>query len=253
VNLAFGNRLNAVFSKLLQPLSTISRAELLKLRKKRKKRKKLKLPELVTRWVLGYLVALVFVIRAAILYINNRDQFWLEVPFLVSSIAAVFAGISALLALRSLEMTRITMRPFLALEPGDVSLKKEDSIVTLEFHLKNTGPVPANLVTAELTFFDDAEVVEDDNESKHYRKDRQESKGVIIFPDAVYNATKRFDLSHDIDKKLFDNTMSGKVKFHFRVTYRAQSMEYVTVQTEKLEKVDSGMLRRIPIQPQRWT
>jgi hypothetical protein len=233
---------------------------MLKLRKKPKKLKLPKLPKLPTRWVLGYLVALVAFILLGILYITNRDQFWLEAPFLISCIATIFAGVSALLALRSLEMTKkalelttITMRPFLTVQPGDVSLKQREHIATLEFHVKNTGPVPANLVTAEITFFDDAEVIEDDNESKHYPKDRQQPKGIVIFPDAVYNLIQRFDLHRGIDKKLFDNIMNSKVKSRFRVTYSAQSVEYVTVQTEKLEKEEAEAIARVPIQPQKWT
>lgn len=225
-----------------------------------KKPKKLKLAKLPTRWVLGYLIALVPVIRLARLYDTNPAQFWLEAPFLVSSIMAIFAGISALLASRSLKMTEkalelttITMRPFLTLQPGDASLNQSEHIATLEFHVKNTGPVPANLVTAETAFFDDAEVIKDDNESKHYPKDRQQPQGIVIFPDATYNIIQRFDLRRDIDKKLLANIMNGKVKARFRVTYRAQSMEYVTVQTEKLEKEEAGGIARVPIQPQRWT
>ena len=173
---------------------------------------------------------------------------------------AILAGISAWLALRSLkmtekalELTRITMRPFLALQPGEVSPKQRQQITTLEFHVKNTGPVPANLVIAEIAFFDDAEVIEDDNKSKHYPKERQQRKDIVIFPGAVYNLEETFDLRRDIDKRLLDNIVKGKVKLCFRVTYRAQSMEYVTVQTEKLEKEEAGAITRVPIQPQRWT
>jgi hypothetical protein len=257
VNFAFGDRLNVVFSELLQFLSTISRAVLLKLRKKPEKQK---LPKLPTKWALGYLVALVLVIRLAQLYVTNLDQFWLEAPFLVSSIAATFAGISALLALRSLkvtekamELTRITTRPFLSWQPGDVSFEQREHIATLEFHVKNTGPVPANLVTAETAFFDDAEVIKDDNESKNYPKERQQPTDTVIFPDGIYNIIQKFDLRRDIDKRLFDNIVYGKVGVRFRVTYSAQGMEYVTVQTEKLEKAERGLINRVPIQPQRWT
>jgi hypothetical protein len=222
--------------------------------------RKLKLPKLPIRWVLGYLIALVPVIRLAILYDTNPAQFWLEAPFLVSSIAAILAGISALLALRALkmtekalELTRSTTRPFLALQPGDSSLNRSEHIVTLEFRVENTGPVPANLVTAGIAFFDDAEVIKDDNESKQYPKERQQPKVVVIFPNATYTLEQTLDLRRGIDKKLLENIKNGKVKLRFRTTYRAQSIEYVTVQTEKLEKEEAGRIRRVPIQPQRWT
>lgn len=257
MNLAFGNKLNVVFSKLLQSLSTISRAALLKLRKKPKKPKKLKLPKLPKRWVVGYLylIGLVPVMRAAILYETNPEQFWIEVPFLVSSIAAIFAGISALLALRSLELTRVTIRPFLSWQPGEMSFEQITSrgIVALEFHVKNTGPVPAKLVTAESAFFDAAEVIEDDNESKHYPKEHEQPKNTLIFPDAVYNVVQYFDLRRAIDKKLYENIVDGKVAVRFRMTYSAQGREYVTVQTEKLGKAVRGLMNRVPIQPQNWT
>jgi hypothetical protein len=170
------------------------------------------------------------------------------------------AGISALLVLRSLkvtekalELTRITTRPFLSCQPGNVSFERREHMATLEFHVKNTGPVPANLVTAETAFFDDAEVIKDDSESKRYPKERQQPKDTVIFPGAVYNLVQKFDLRRDIDKELFDNIVCGTVKVRFRVTYSAQSMEYVTVQTEKLEKAERGLINRVPIQPQRWT
>ena len=255
--MAFGNRLNVVFSKLLQSLSTISRAILLKLRKKPKK---LKLPKLPTRWVVCYLIVLVPVIRAVRLYETNPDQFWLEIPFLVSSIAAIFAGISIWLAFRSLkmtekalELTRITVRPFLALQPGDVSSKQSQQLMILEFHVKNTGPVPANLVTIEIAFFDDSEVIEEDNGSKYYRAKHEQPEGVVIFPGAVYNVEQAINLSPSSGKNLVNNMANGKVNLRFRVTYRAQGTEYVTVQTERLGKAMAGVITRFPIQPQRWT
>lgn len=138
-------------------------------------------------------------------------------------------------------------------QPGNVSFERREHMATLEFHVKNTGPVPANLVTAETAFFDDAEVIKDDSESKRYPKERQQPKDTVIFPGAVYNLVQKFDLRRDIDKELFDNIVCGTVKVRFRVTYSAQSMEYVTVQTEKLEKAERGLINRVPIQPQRWT
>ena len=252
MNLAFGNRLNVVLSKLPQSLSTVSRAALLKLRKKPKK---LKLPKLSTRLVLGYIGVLGFVILFAIVYFTKPNQFWPDAPFYISSFAVIFAGISALLALRSLEMTRITIRPFLSWQPGEMSFEQKTSggIVALEFHLKNTGPVPAKLVTAVSAFFDAAEVIEDDNESKHYPKEREQPKNTLIFPDAVYNVVQYFDLRRAIDKKLYEDMADGKVMVRFRMTYSAQGREYVTVQTEKLGKAEQGLITRFPIQPQRWT
>lgn len=212
-----------------------------------------KLPKRPKRLVIGYLVLAVIIIILATLYIIKPDQFRLEAPFLISGSAAILAGISALLASQSLELTRMTTRPFLAVQPGDVSFNQREHITILEFHVKNTGPVPANLVTAEIAFFDDAEVVKDDNESKHYPKERQQPKNTLIFPDAVYNLVQYFDLRRAIDKKLHENMVDGKVTVRFRMTYSAQGREYVTVQTEKLGKAERGLINRAPIPPQTWT
>lgn len=143
----------------------------------------------------------------------------------------------------------------MAVEPGiaNISLNQGEHIATLEFHVKNTGPVPANLVTVEIAFFDDAEVIEDDNKSKHYPQECQQPQETVIFPGAVHILGKTFDFRPDTGKRLLDNLVSGNIKLRFRMTYRAQSMEYVTVQTEKLEKIDARTFRRMPIQPQRWT
>ena len=224
--------------------------------------KRLKLSEFPARWRLSYLylIALAPTMRLVELYATNPAQFWLEAPFLVSSIMAIFAGISALLALRSLrmtgkalELTRIAMRPFLMLQPGRAFLDQRGHIATLELYVKNTGVVPANVVKAETVFFDDAEVIKEDNESKQYPKERQQPRGIVIFPGAIYDVIETFDLHREIDKRLLANIVNGKVKLRFRVTYTAQSMEYVTVQTEKLKKADAGGITRVPVQPQRWT
>jgi hypothetical protein len=206
-----------------------------------------KLPKLSKRLVLGYLVLAVIIIILATLYIIKPDQFRLEASFIISGCAAIFAGISALLASRSFELTRGTMRPFLTVQPGDESFNQREHIATLEFHVKNTGPVPANLVTAEIAFFDDSEVIEDDNESKHYPKEPEQPKNTLIFPDAVYNLVQYFDLRRAIDKKLYENIADGKVTVRFRVMYSAQGSEYVTVQTEKLGKGERGLINRAPI------
>lgn len=216
---------------------------------------------LVTIVILAVLlVALVFVIRFAYIIITDRSQFWVEAPLLVSSIAAIIASICAWLASRSLkmteealELTRITMRPFLALQAGDMSAKQIKEKVILEFHVKNTGSVPANVFTMGMRFFDDAELIEEDNTSKYYPERKEEPKDVVIFPGASYNLERWFDLSHSVGKKLYEDIVSGKVKLRFRATYGAQGIEYLTVQTEKLSKAVAGQMTRLPIQPQRWT
>ena len=225
--------------------------------------KKLKLTKLSIRLFLLSLIFLVIVLAFILsvrIYITDPDRFRLEIPLFISCIATICAVVSVVLALRSLEatgkalqLTRITLRPFLTVQPGNESINQREHMVNLEFHMKNTGPVPANIVTAQIAFFDDAEVVEDDNESKHYPQDRQPPQGIVIFPDAVNPLIQNFDLRRAIDKKLFDNIVHGKVKLRFRLTYSAQSIEYVTVQTEKLGKAEQGLITRFPIQPQRWT
>lgn len=228
--MAFRHKLNVVFSKL-------------------------KLPKPSTRLVLGYVVVLVLVILFAIVYFTKPNQFWPNAPFYISCFAVIFAGISTLVALHSLELTRNTIRPFLSWQPGEMSFEQITSrgIVALEFHVKNTGPVPAKLVIAEAVFFDDAEVIEDDNESKHYPKEPEQPKNTLIFPDAVYNVVQYFNLNSAINKKLYENIVAGKVAVRFRMTYSAQGREYVTVQTEKLGKAVRGLMNRVPIQPQKWT
>jgi hypothetical protein len=230
MDLAFRNKLNPVFSKL-------------------------KLLKPSTRLVLGFLAVLIPVMLFAIVYFARPNQFWPNAPFYISCFAVIFAGISALVALRSLEMTRNTIRPFLSWQSGEMSFEKMASggLVALAFHVKNSGPVPAKLVTAETAFFDADEVIEDNNESKHYPKEREQPKNTLIFPDTVYNVVQYFDLSRAIDKKLFDNMIDGKVVIRFCIIYSAQGREYVTVQTEKLGKAERGLMNRAPIQPQKWT
>jgi len=257
VNLAFRNRLNVVFSKLLQSLSTIVQAALFRLPKK------LKLPKLSIRTFFLCLVLLLIVMLFIVSmrhYVTAPDQFQLEIPFYISCIATICAFTAVLLAQwsleateKALELTRITTRPFLSCQPGDVSFEQREHMAILEFHVKNMGSVPANLVAAETAFFDDDEVIKYDNGSRHYPKERQQPKDTVIFPGAVYNLVQKFDLRHNIDKKLFDNIVNGTVKVRFRMTYSAQSMEYITVQTEKLEKAERGLINRVPIQPQKWT
>lgn len=257
MNLAFGNRLSVVFSKLLQSLSTISQAALLKLPRK------LKLARLSIRTVficlILFLTVLLFILSMR-LYSTNPDQFRLKIPFFISCIATICAFTSVLLAgwsleatEKALELTRITMRPFLELEPGSASLSTRQHIATLEVKMKNTGSVPANIITSEIAFFDDAEVIEDDNEGKHYPKERQQSQSTLVFPGAVYNLRTSFGISRPVGKRLLDNMVNGKVKLRFCVKYSAQNMEYGTIQAENLEKLEGGLLNRVPIPPQKWT
>jgi len=217
------------------------------------KLRKVEIPKLPTRWVLVFMIALIPVIRLVQLSEIDIEKFRVEAPFLVSIIVIFLACISVWVAVQSLKLTRNVMRPFLALQASEVSPKEVQQKVVFEFHVKNTGSVPANVVTIEMQFFDDAEVIEEDNTSKHYYKGRHETpEGVVIFPGAVYNFEKWIDRSNSIGKKLLEDMMNGEVKLRFRVKYRAQGMDYITVQTEKL-KAEAGALTRLPIQPQRWT
>ena len=215
--------------------------------------KKSKLPKLATRWVLVYLIALIPVIRLVQLGASDIEKFWVEAPFLISSIVIILACISVWVTVQSLKLTQNVMRPFLALQAGQVSSKKIQQTAIFEYHVKNTGSVPANVVTMEMEFFDDAEVIEEDNTSKHYHGEQWTPVGAVIFPGAVCNFNMTIDLSKSGGKKLVDGMMNGKVKLRFRVKYRAQGMEYLTVQTEKLSKAEEGVGGRLPIEPQRWT
>ena len=206
------------------------------------------------------LVALAVVIRFVYVIADDSSQLWAEIPSLISSIAAIVASITAWLALRSLNMTeealtltRSTIRPYLALQPGEVSPKHGKNTISLAFQVKNTGSVPANLVAADIVYFGDDEVIEEDNQSKHYKKEEEKPKEAVIFPGAVYNLEHIFDMRNVIEKKVIDDMTLGKVKLRCRLKYGAKEMEYITVQTERLERVERGGLRRIPIQPQRWT
>lgn len=218
------------------------------------KLRKVEIPKLPTRWVLVFMIALIPVIRLVQLSAIDIEKFRVEAPFLVSIIVIFIACISVWVAVQSFKLTRNVMRPFLALQAGEVSSKEVQQKVIFEFHVKNTGSVPANVVTIEMRFFDDAEVIEEDNISKHYYKGRQETpEGVVIFPGAVYNYEQWINRSNSIGKKLLEGIMNGEVKLCFRVKYRAQGMDYITVQTEKLLKAEGGVMTRLPIQPQRWT
>ncbi len=223
-----------------------------------------RIPKISKRLVIVGLVAIVVVVLLIIsvsFYITNPEQFGLEVPFLISCVATVCAATAVVIAIwsldamqKSLELTRVTVRPFLTYEAGKASvMRKEKNVLTLKVNLKNTGMVPANVVIAEMAFFDDTEVVEEDNRSKIYPKEEQEVIDALIFPGDAYEVRQDFDLSRDVDKKLYEDMVNGKLKVRFRVMYRAQGREYSTVQTQKLQKAGIGVLGRVPIEPQKWT
>lgn len=83
------------------------------------------IPKISIRSVIVCLVvifAVVLLIISMDLYINKPEQFGLAVPYIIGSIATICAVVSVVLALRSLmatektlELTRIIVRPFLAL------------------------------------------------------------------------------------------------------------------------------------------
>lgn len=94
-----------------------------------------------------YLLALIPVIRLAIIYNTNPPQFWQEAPFLIASIAAIFAGISALLTLQSLELTKATTRPFITRDDQKITVSKGQ--VDIMLSIRNTGALPAVSVTVD--------------------------------------------------------------------------------------------------------
>jgi len=202
---------------------------------------------------LGSLAAVIVFTRMGILYNTNLERFYWEAPFLVSSITAIFAGIAAILATQALGLTRSTTRPFLALQPGEASAESKGHVVTQEVSIMNTGSLPANILTAELTFFGEDEEITEDNVSKQYPKQSEPPRNVVVFPNYAYHLVHSFDLSREIERRLFENMRKGKVKWRVRITYRGQEIEYMTVQTERIEKEEAGKLMRIPIPPQLYT
>ncbi|MBI2329699.1 MAG: hypothetical protein HYU85_08750 [Chloroflexi bacterium] len=80
-------------------------------------------------------------------------EFWSRISFTVATIAAIFAGISALIANHSLEVTRNTQRPFLnVIEPVRYQTY-EHAIYYIRFSVCNKGIFPADAVSVRCDVF----------------------------------------------------------------------------------------------------
>jgi len=111
------------------------------------------------------------------IYLNDPTKFWSQAFLIIASIAAVFAGISALIANRSLELTRNTQRPFLNVLGPVKYLTYLKNIRWIKFLICNEGVFPAEQVSVR------CDVFKNEDNAKNLSLELKKEIPSIFFPD----------------------------------------------------------------------
>jgi hypothetical protein len=203
----------------------------------------------------GISIGLLFILGVPViwhlmtLYEINKSQFWYEAPFYISAIAAVFAGISAILARaslirtsESLELSRKTVRPFLTsdgtVKIGEINGRKYFSVV-----VTNIGSLPAESIEVIIDAFESDELVEIANRSNHYPKFFPSTEAIpvlsdlIMFPQERWQKTvENIDLNTNYNVELWDKLTHGLVILRFTINYSSVGRTFQTVRTLSFDR-----------------
>lgn len=199
---------------------------------------------------LGLGIAILWYLTA--IYQRDPSEFWPHASLVIASIAAIFAGISALIANRSLELTRNSIRPFLY-TAGSINIKRVGKYITLTFNIHNSGSLPGEDVHVDIDFFDEDEEVTKENLSNRYTPPTRELEFPLLFPNSVYYENYVLDLEQKDDLALWNNIEKGKTKCRVRIMYKSPGRKHITIQTKKLAKREwEATLVTTPILPQKW-
>jgi len=209
----------------------------------------------------GYDVALALgaaiLIYLVKLYEAEPTRFWQYAPLIIVSISAIFAGVSAIIASRSLDLTRDTVRPFLTFG-GTINLGD----TTLAFPITNTGSMPADDVSVMIDPFGVDEDIGLETASEKCAKFSDEAiedpqEAVILFPNQTWQAVLNVDLTNESDRKLRDGLLSGDVRLRITIAYSSFRRKHETVQTSAFDELslsrDGKQFHGMSIKPQKWS
>ena len=187
-----------------------------------------------------------------IIYISDSTAFWPRASLIIVSIAVIFAGISALTANRSLELTRNSIRPFLY-TAGSINVERVGKYITLALNIQNSGSLPGENVHVDIDFFDEDEEVTEENPSNRYAPPTREPEFPLLFPNSDYYEKYVLNLEQKNDLELWNNIEKGKTKCRVRIMYKSPGRKHITIQTEKLVKREwEENIVTTPIPPQKW-
>ena len=199
-------------------------------------------------------VALAIAVLGFATYLAAKYGIALFFAFLSIAFATFFASRSLKLARDSLELTRSAIRPFLSISASeDVAIDTGQDTVTLRFTTRNSGSLLARGAHTDIDFFGPDEQVEENNVSKKYGSlGKEQSQGVLVFPNNHYFTIFGLELNKKDDMELWNDIQSGKVKCRIRITYSSIDKQYVTIQTLEIAKV-KGLkgLRLLASSPQK--
>ena len=201
---------------------------------------------------LVFWIVLILVIAWAVV-LGIYTEIAISFAWLSIAIAVFFAIRSLNIANDSLKLTLNTVRPFMSVQPGNLTAIITPKAVTLSFEIKNAGVLPGELVHMDIAFFGNDEIITNDNISKEFPIKSGVLSQPILFPNSTYHINYTIDISADIGKRIWETMKNGKVKIRHCIKYKGINTEYITIQSEQLDKKGKDTLRRNQISPYYWT
>lgn len=196
------------------------------------------------------------------LYREDPATFWNQALLLIAGAAALFAGVSAIAACRSLELTRDTMRAWVFVQGtihlGNASaLQMRKGISTLELDLRNTGTAPAEVLEVKVQPFKKDEQINLENTSAKYQIQHIPHEVFLVFPGSSWHPMLNLDMGKTQDRRLLQDLVQGLIKLRLttRYKYEPSQTEHRTVQTFEYDQLspsaDGAKLDGFARQPQK--
>lgn len=180
----------------------------------------------VLNWIAKLFIAVLLVVSAGLIYFiislwntQEWDEVLKQIPILIALIATIAALLSLWVARDSLELSRVTTRPFLNIKVvflGHGGINK----VTISIKVENTGNLPAEKTTMSFSWHIG---------EKEHSLNRVKPIQSIIFPGETAESTYLVEKEEDV------NSLYGS-QIKVEVNYQYKYIEYFTKRTFNIDR-----------------
>ena len=187
-------------------------------------------------------------------FAGSRETFGPLNSYIFIWLSIIIATMAVINSIVAITLANETQRPWLYMIGGKVTpYERNHRYTVLPFILSNSGSLPATNVDSHIDFFANDEEITEDNESRVFEVPTREEETPMLLPNDTYTEGFVLDIQNPNDRQLLDCIKQGKTKVRFRVSYESLSRKHLTIQTDRLSKLEwEADLVLTPIPPQKW-
>lgn len=187
-------------------------------------------------------------------FAGSRETFGPLNSYIFIWLSIIIATVAVINSVFATTLANETQRPWLYMIGGKITAtEKGNKYTVLPFILRNSGSLPATNIDSHIDFFANEEELTEDNASRVFEVPTRGEETPMLLPNDTYTDEFVLDIQNPNDAQLLDCIKQGKTKVRFRISYESLSRKHLTIQTDRLSKLEwQEDLALIPIPPQKW-